>query len=136
MGGSPRCSTSPTSGRARSTSPSSSRRLSITAVTMGPRAAPFPGLALRAPRRQLGRMRTTLLAALASCLAACASTLNTPLSDIPKLTKLDQVMDNQATAIDPQFKKIGQASFTDAELTEIAQAAERLQATSLKIKDF
>jgi cytochrome c556 len=81
-------------------------------------------------------MRTTLLAALALALAACVANKTTPLADIPKLTSLEDVMDNQATAIDPQFKKIGQATFTDAELAAIGQAAERVQATSLKTKDF
>jgi cytochrome c556 len=81
-------------------------------------------------------MRTSILAAAALLLAACAATRNTPLAEIPKLTSLEEVMDNQATASDPQFKKIGQASFDDAELAALAQAAERVQATSLKTKDF
>lgn len=81
-------------------------------------------------------MRTSLLAIAAISLAACASKMNTPLGDIPKLQKLDDVMDNQATAIDPQFKKIGQDKFDDGEIAAIAAAAERVQATSLKIKDF
>lgn len=81
-------------------------------------------------------MRTSILAAAALLLAACAATRNTPLAEIPKLASLEEVMDNQATASDPQFKKIGQAKFDDAELAALAQAAERVQATSLKTKDF
>lgn len=69
-------------------------------------------------------------------LVSCASAKMTPLAEIPKLTSLEDVMDNQATAADPQFKKIGQAKFDDAELAAMIQASERLQTTSLKSKDF
>lgn len=81
-------------------------------------------------------MRIPLLLLAALPLVACATARHTPLADIPKLTDLEAVMDNQATAIDPQFKKIGQAKFDDAELAAIVQAAERVQATSAKTKEF
>ena len=45
-------------------------------------------------------------------------------------------MDNQATAMDPLFKKIGQTTFTDEDWAALTAAAARVQATSLKIKDF
>jgi cytochrome c556 len=61
---------------------------------------------------------------------------STPIEEIPKLTKLDDVMDNQATVADPQFKKIGQAAFSDADYAAFIDTATRLQATSVKIKDF
>lgn len=80
-------------------------------------------------------MRNLLLVA-ALVLASCVATKNTPLAEIPKLASLEEVMDNQATTIDPQFKKIDQATFADAELAAIAVAAERVQATSMKTKDF
>lgn len=80
-------------------------------------------------------MRNALLVA-ALLLSACAANKNTPLAEIPGLKTLDDVMENQATAADPQFKKIGQATFDDAELAALVQAAERIQATSLKTKDF
>jgi hypothetical protein len=80
-------------------------------------------------------MRQMLL--LLSVLAfGCVKEQHTPVADIPKLTSLDDVMDNQSTAIDPQFKKIGQATFADADFAAFADAAARLDATSLKIKDF
>ena len=66
----------------------------------------------------------------------CAPTLNTPLADIPKLTKLTQVMDNQSTTADPQFKKIGRPSYTDPELAAFAETASRIDATSIETKDF
>ncbi len=81
-------------------------------------------------------MRTLAALAAAVLLLGCARTLVTPLGDISKLGSLDEVMDNQSTAADPQFRKAGQASFTDAELAAFAQTGERIQATSLKIKDF
>jgi cytochrome c556 len=80
----------------------------------------------------------TLFAALAcaSLAAACAPKVNTPLADIAKLTKLDDVMDNQSTTADPQFAKIGNASYADADFAAFAETAARLQATSLKVKEF
>lgn len=91
----------------------------------------WPGAAYRA------RVRTWILALAltASSLAACYK-MNTPTGDIPKLKNLEEVMDNQATTIDPQFKKMGQAKFDDVELAGFVTASERVQATSLKIKDF
>jgi cytochrome c556 len=80
-------------------------------------------------------MRSSLLV-VALVLASCVAQKNTPIAEIPKLASLEDVMDNQATAIDPQFKKIDQATFDAAELAAIAQAAERVSATSLKTKDF
>jgi cytochrome c556 len=87
-------------------------------------------------------MRTTpLAAALAAsvicALIACGPPIkNTPIEEIPKLTTLVDVMDNQATVADPQFKKIGEATFTEADFSAFAEASRRLEATSLKIKDF
>ena len=69
--------------------------------------------------------------------AACgAPQMSTPIEEIPKLTKLDDVMANQATVMDPLFKKIGQTSFNDDEWAQLTSAGSRVQATSLKIKDF
>ena len=45
-------------------------------------------------------------------------------------------MDNQATVMDPLFKKIGQTTFTDEDWAALTAAAAKVQATSLKIKDF
>ena len=82
-------------------------------------------------------MRQLMLAFVVAGIAACGPPLkNTPVAEIPKLTKLDDVMDNQATAMDPLFKKIGQTSFNDEEWAALTAAATRVQATSLKIKDF
>ena len=81
--------------------------------------------------------RLMLLAVLVAGAAACGPPIKqTPVEEIPKLTKLDDVMDNQATAMDPLFKKIGQTQFSDSDWAALTAAAARVQATSLKIKDF
>lgn len=82
-------------------------------------------------------MRTTILGLLLVGAAACGPPIkNTPVEEIPKLTKLADVMDNQATVMDPLFKKIGQAQFTDDDWAALTAGATKIQATSLKIKDF
>jgi len=82
-------------------------------------------------------MKKLMLAVLVAGAAACGPPMKqTPVEEIPKLTKLDDVMDNQATAMDPLFKKIGQTSFTDEDWAALTAAAAKVQATSLKIKDF
>jgi cytochrome c556 len=69
--------------------------------------------------------------------AACGPPMkNTPVEEIPKLTKLEDVMDNQSTMMDPLFKKAGQTSYSDEEWAALTTAATKVQATSLKIKDF
>jgi len=81
-------------------------------------------------------MRTLLALAAAALLLGCAPDRNTPLGEIPKLTSLEDVMDNQKTSADPQFAKIGQASFSDADYVAFGLTGERIQVTSAKIKDF
>ena len=83
-------------------------------------------------------MNTSIaLVALALAAAACAPPkLSTPLPEIPNLKTLAEVMDNQATIADPQFKKIGQTSYTDDDMAAFVQVGERIQVTSTKIKDF
>ncbi len=82
-------------------------------------------------------MKRLMLAVLVAGAAACGPPMKqTPVEEIPKLTKLDDVMDNQATAMDPLFKKIGTAQFSDGDWAALTSAAARVQATSLKIKDF
>jgi cytochrome c556 len=78
----------------------------------------------------------TLAPVLVLILSACASAKFTPVADIPKLTTLDDVMDNQMGAADPQFAKIGAATLSDADFAAFAQASARLLVTSAKIKDF
>ena len=81
--------------------------------------------------------RLMLAAALVAGAAACGPPMKqTPIEEIPKLTKLDDVMDNQATVMDPLFKKIGQTTYSDADWAAVTAAAAKVQATSLKIKDF
>jgi hypothetical protein len=82
-------------------------------------------------------MRTLLLAVVVAGGIACGPPIkNTPVEEVPKLTKLEDVMDNQSTVMDPLFKKIGQTSFTDDDWAELTAAGTKVLATSLKIKDF
>ncbi|MGZ3425742.1 MAG: cytochrome c [Polyangia bacterium] len=72
-----------------------------------------------------------------AAVAACGPPQkSTPIEEIPKLTKLEDVMANQATVMDPLFKKIGQTTYTDEDWAALTAAATRVQATSAKIKDF
>jgi hypothetical protein len=57
-------------------------------------------------------------------------------ADVPKLTSLTDVMDVQSTIADPQMKKSGAASYTDADYAAFAEVANRIQATSVKVKEF
>ena len=82
-------------------------------------------------------MRRLMFALLVAGGVACGPPMkNTPVEEIPKLTKLDDVMDNQATVMDPLFKKMDQPSFNDEEWAALTAGAAKVQATSLKIKDF
>jgi hypothetical protein len=70
-------------------------------------------------------------------MASCAPPkLNTPIEEIPKLGNLEKLMDNQATTMDPLFAKIDTAAFSDDDWAALTTASARLQATSLKLKDF
>ena len=74
--------------------------------------------------------------AIATLLLGCAKDQFTPLGEIPKLTKLEDVMDNQKAAADPLFAKVGQASFADADFAAMTAASERILVTSVKVKEF
>jgi cytochrome c556 len=78
----------------------------------------------------------TLAPLLILILSACAAAKFTPVADIPKLTTLDDVMDNQMGAADPQFAKLGASTLSDTDFAGFAQASERLLVTSAKMKDF
>ena len=81
-------------------------------------------------------MRIAVLVLFAALGTGCVKKNNLPAAEIPKLTKLADVMDVQATIADPQLKKAGQASYSDADWTDFADAGARLQVTSFKIKEF
>jgi len=69
--------------------------------------------------------------------AACVPHRDVPAQDIPKLTSLKDLMDVQATVADPQFKKIGdEAKYADADYAAFTDVATRIDATSLKAKEF
>ncbi len=68
--------------------------------------------------------------------AGCVPHRDVPLEEIPKITKLADLMAAQSTIADPQFKKIGQASYTDADFVAFVDVGKRISATSAHIKDF
>ncbi len=69
--------------------------------------------------------------------AAChAPKHEVTVDQVASIAKLSDLMDAQATYADPMFKKRGQTSFTDEEFATFVDSAARLQATSMKIKDF
>ena len=69
-------------------------------------------------------------------LSACTPHREVTPDQVQALTKLTEVMDAQSTYADPLFKKRDQQSFTDAEFASFVDVSARLQATSLKAKDF
>jgi cytochrome c556 len=81
-------------------------------------------------------MRSIVPVSLALVVSALSCAKYTPLGAIPRLTSLADVMDNQKGDFDPQFAKVGQDAFSDDDFAAFAKAAERLQVTSLKAKDF
>src|SRR5205807_1515729 len=94
---------------------------------------PEPHSPAQPAKHKGGAMRLMLAMFL---LSGCAPKRNVPSSEVPKLTKLDDVMDVQATVADPQFKKIGQASYGDTDFAAFADRADRIVATTAKLKDF
>ncbi len=69
-------------------------------------------------------------------IASCVPKRDLPPDQITKLTKLDEVMDVQATVADPQFKKAGEASYTDTDWAGFADMGSRIQVTAGKAKEF
>jgi cytochrome c556 len=68
--------------------------------------------------------------------ASCVPHRDLPPDQINQLTKLDDVMDVQATVSDPQFSKRDQTTFSDADWAAFADMGNRIQVTSLKIHQF
>lgn len=67
---------------------------------------------------------------------ACVPHRDLPPDEINKLSRLDHVMHVQATIADPQFKKIGEASYTEEDWKAFADVGGRLQITAAKAKQF
>jgi hypothetical protein len=78
-----------------------------------------------------------LVVALASSFVACGPPhRDVAVADVPKLTSLEELMDVQATVADPQMKKAGQATYSDADFASFADVSARIMATSTKAKEF
>jgi cytochrome c556 len=75
--------------------------------------------------------------AVAATAVACAPPhRDVPAADVPKLASLEVLMDVQATVADPQMKKAGASTYTDADYASFGDLSARIQATSAKTKDF
>jgi cytochrome c556 len=81
-------------------------------------------------------LRTLLAPLVPIVVAACVPHRDLPPAEIVKLQKLSDVMDVQATVADPQFKKMDQGAYSDADWAGFADCGARLQVTSMKAKDF
>jgi hypothetical protein len=89
-----------------------------------------------APLRAL-RSAALLALLLVPAAAACGPPhRDVAAGDVPKLTSLSEVMDVQATIADPQMKKAGEATYSDADYAAFAEVSSRIQATAQKSKDF
>jgi len=77
------------------------------------------------------------LALLLGLAAACGPPQrDVPAADVPKLASLSELMDAQATVADPQMKKAGAATYADADYAAFTELSSRIQATSVKAKEF
>jgi cytochrome c556 len=83
-------------------------------------------------------MRIALLFLALPLLAAACAPPHRDLqpAQIESLTKLDEIMDVQATVSDPQFKKIGARQYSEADYEAFEEMAHRLESTTLKIHQF
>ena len=89
-------------------------------------------------RRMFDDTRSALaLIGVVAGLAACVPPhRDVPAADVPKLTSLKDVMDVQATIADPEMKKAGEPTYSDADYAAFAEVSNRIQATSTKAKEF
>jgi hypothetical protein len=77
------------------------------------------------------------LAIVALLAAACGPKQVYSDADVAHLPKLEDVMWSQAQVMDPAFKRVGAASYTDEEFVRFTAAAGRLRLTTARIKqDF
>jgi hypothetical protein len=81
-------------------------------------------------------LAVAVLSLFASLSACGAPVLQASASEIRALPDLEHVMDASATTADPQFKKIGAASYTDADWASFAETSARLDAVGERAKSF
>jgi cytochrome c556 len=79
-------------------------------------------------------MRFALLFAVLA--VSCVPKNYTKTEDVPKVEKIKDLMDIQATAADPQFDKIDNESFTEADWGELSELSKKIDATSTRLKVF
>jgi hypothetical protein len=84
----------------------------------------------------LAKFRFVLLFSFCAA-AACGPSQVYSDADVPQLPKLEDVMWSQAQAADPQFKKIGNPTYSDVDYAQFTALSVRLHATTGRIKkDF
>ena len=77
-----------------------------------------------------------LALAVAASVAACFPSVDPPLADISKLDKLETVMHANETLGRRLWGKAGKESFTDAELSELKDLGQRMEALAERTKSM
>ena len=67
---------------------------------------------------------------------SCVPKNYTPVEQVPSLPSLKEVMDVQATAADPQFKKIDAGAYSEEDWSQFKELARKIDATSKRAKSF
>ncbi|NUP04719.1 MAG: cytochrome c [Polyangiaceae bacterium] len=80
--------------------------------------------------------RYVLLVLPVAALAACVKPLDVPMSDIPKLGSLSEVMRANETVAGRQWKQIGEDSYTDEEFAAFKDTGQRMEALAERGKSF
>ena len=81
-------------------------------------------------------MVRSCLVVLALSIPSCVPYYNPPLADIATIETLKEVMDAQATIVDPQWSKIGDEAYSDADYARFKDVSLRIQATAARAKAF
>ncbi|MSP58965.1 MAG: hypothetical protein EXR72_01260 [Myxococcales bacterium] len=79
--------------------------------------------------------KALLLCPLLLLAGSCAPKIVYSDADVPKMAELDDVMWAQAQVMDPQFKKIGRATYTDEDYAAFIAAGARLKLTTARAKE-
>lgn len=77
---------------------------------------------------------TLSLLALSASLAACFPSVDPPLAEIPKIAELETVMHANETLGKRLWGKSGKESYSDAELAELKELGQKMQALAERTK--
>ena len=91
----------------------------------------------KAHRSALPALLLVSVVVVAAVQAACSPPrVDVAAADVPKIKTLTELMNAQATIADPQLKKKGATSYSDADYAAFAEVSSRIEATSTKAKEF